>query len=98
MTLDHSSPHRILNDADPINYPELCICKCSNGNNEELEYFGLKVFDGDDAQDNMCLLPKDYIRLSHNLFCLLEENNWKVNYMNGKPMLYVICTSATTNI
>lgn len=98
MTLDSFSPHRILNDTDPINYPELCICNCFNGNNEELEYFGLKVFDGDDTQDNMCLLPKDYIRLSHNLFCLLEENNWKVNYMNGKPMLYVICTSATTNI
>ena len=93
LTLDHSSPHKILNDTDPINYPELCICNCSNGNNNELEYFGLKVFDGDDTQDNICLRPEDYMVLSSNLFCLLSENNWNVHYLNCKPMLYIICTS-----
>ena len=34
LTLDHSSPHRILNDADPLKYPELCICNANKENNE----------------------------------------------------------------
>lgn len=96
LTLDHSSPHRILNDTDPLKYPELCICNANKENNEttdQLEYFGLKIFDGDDAQDNICLRPEDYVELSMNLFSLLAENNWVVHYSNGKPLLYVICTS-----
>ena len=94
LTLDHSSPYKILNDTDPIKYPELCICNSSNKDNKEIEYFGLKVFDGDDElEDNICLRPEDYSELSRNLFCLLAENNWIVSYTNGKPMIYIICTS-----
>ena len=93
LTLNHSSPYRILNDTDPIKYPELCICNSLNKDNEELEYFGLKIFDGDDKQDIICLRPEDYSELLRNLFCLLSENNWLVHYSNGKPMIYVICTS-----
>lgn len=91
LTLDHSSPHRILNDTDPIKYPELCICNTMKGN-DELEYFGLKIFDGDDKQNNICLRPEDYTELGMNLFGLLAENNWVVHYSNGKPFFYVICT------
>ena len=93
LLIKHNSLYKILNETDPIKYPELCISYNKNKNDEEQEYFGLKIFDGDielENKANVCLNPDDMYELSRNLFCLLAENNMIVPYQNGKPMIYIV--------
>lgn len=91
-----SEPYEHLNDTDAIKYPELCIF---NAGNKNIEYFGLKVFEGTTnkfVESNMRF--EDASEYSRNLFCLLEENGWHVSYLNGKPMLYIIMTEYTLKL
>lgn len=90
LTLSHSTNNKTINNTDPLKNPKLCIYNVKR-DDKDIEYFGLKIFHGDESQADICLVPTDYQELERNLFELLSKNKWIVHYNNGKPLMYIAC-------